>query len=61
MGAPLGPSPDGTKIAFLSYADQGKVSILALADSSIVKHSAVCPAAMEVLAFVLGRRMALRF
>ena len=43
MDAPLGWSPDGTKIAFLSYADQSKVAILTLADSSIVKHSAVCP------------------
>jgi Tol biopolymer transport system component len=38
----LGWSPDGAKIAFNSYADQAKVSILTLADSSIVKHSAGC-------------------
>ena len=42
MDAHLGWSPDGTKIAFLSYADQSKVAILTLADSSIVKPSAVC-------------------
>ena len=43
MDAPLGWSPDGTKIAFLSSAGQSKVAILTLADRSIVKHSAVCP------------------
>ena len=43
MDAPLGWSPDGTKIAFLSSAGQSKVAILTLADSSIFKHSAVCP------------------
>ena len=42
MDNPLGWSPDGTKIAFASYADQNKVAILTLADSSIVKHSAGC-------------------
>jgi Tol biopolymer transport system component len=39
----LGWSPDGTKIAFQSYADQAKASILTLADRSIVTVTGLCP------------------
>ena len=50
--APLGWSPDGTKIAFLSYADQSKVSIITLADSGVVKVSGVCPTCQDHARFL---------
>ena len=50
--APLGWSPDGTKIAFQSYADQDKVSIITLADSSVAKVSGVCPTCQNYALFL---------
>lgn len=50
--ATLGWSPDGTKIAFKSYADQGKISILTLSDSSIIKLSGVCPTCQSHSSFM---------